>query len=224
MSEVWFTSDSHFGHGNIIKYCNRPFLAQQDREALEANGGTWQGSRWRITREAVEMMDEAMIAAINANVGANDTLWHLGDFAMPGKSQYDRRCRYYRDRIHCQNIYLVWGNHDQRSIRDLFNNTYDLVRIHLDKQHIILCHYAMAVCDRSHRGSWHLYGHSHANAENWLDNILSGRRSMDVGVDQAYRLFGEFRPFHMDDIRPILSGRPGCGFYVGKDGLKRLEE
>lgn len=217
MNNVWFTSDTHFGHGNIIKYCHRPFLGQQDREALEANGGTWHDGewkgktspRWRMSREAVEMMDETMISAINTNVGVNDTLWHLGDFAMPGKSQYDRRCRYYRDRLHCQNINLVWGNHDQRSIGNLFSNTHSKLMITAEKQKIVLCHEAFAIWDQCHRGAWNLYGHSHATVEAWMDKIIPGRRSIDVGVDNAYKFFGEFRPFSMEDLRKIMKTRKG---------------
>lgn len=54
--KVWFTADTHFGHRNILKHCDRPF-----------------GS--------VKEMDEALIAMWNAVVGLNDDVWHLGDFA-----------------------------------------------------------------------------------------------------------------------------------------------
>lgn len=223
MSKIWFTSDTHFGHGNIIKYCNRPFLADADREALEANGGTWhngnwkRGSGWKMSREAVEMMDNTIIDAINAKVGTDDILWHLGDFAMPGKYRYERMCRYYRDRIHCQNIYLVWGNHDTRSIGDMFQRTHDKVRIREQGVDIVLCHEAFAIWDKSHRGAWNLYGHSHAGAEKWLDQIMPGRRSMDVGVDNANKLLGEFRPFSFEEVYEIMKDRPGVGV-IKKNG------
>ncbi len=53
----WFTSDHHFGHANIIKYCNRPF---------------------RDTNE----MNEAMVTAWNRVVELDDLVYYLGDFAM----------------------------------------------------------------------------------------------------------------------------------------------
>jgi calcineurin-like phosphoesterase family protein len=201
-------------------------LADIDREALEANGGTWHDGNWkggkrssrhRLSREAVEMMDETIIANINANVGTDDILWHLGDFAMPGKQRYERMCRYYRDRLHCQNIYLVWGNHDERFINKMFQKTYDKLTAKINGQSIVMCHEAFAIWDKSHRGAWNLYGHSHAAAEKWLDEILPGRRSMDVGVDNAYRLTGEFRPFSFDEIRKIMEKRPGVNV-IKKNG------
>ena len=218
MSRVYFTSDTHFGHGNIIKYCSRPFLADADKEALARDGawhdGDWKGSRasrWKMTPEAVRMMDDELIAQINAVVQPNDTLWHLGDWCFAPKMEYYNRARQYRDRINCRNVNLIWGNHDYRSIKDLFYHTYDHFEIDVDGQMIVLCHYAHAVWNKSHRGSWHLYGHSHGGAEPWLDRNMPGRRSIDVGVDNAYKLFGKFRPFSMDDLRATVGARPGFG-------------
>ena len=56
-NEVWFTSDTHAWHGNIIKYCNRP----------------WADS---------EEMTEGIAERINALVPAHATLYHLGDFSF----------------------------------------------------------------------------------------------------------------------------------------------
>lgn len=54
--EVWFTSDTHFGHENIIRFCNRPF-----RNAEEMNAELIR--RWRET------------------VPKDGIVFHLGDFA-----------------------------------------------------------------------------------------------------------------------------------------------
>lgn len=54
---LFFISDTHFTHENIIKYCQRPF-------------------------SSAEEMDEAMVSQWNARVRPNDHVYHLGDVAM----------------------------------------------------------------------------------------------------------------------------------------------
>lgn len=217
MSKVFFTADTHFGHGNIIKYCHRPFLTERDKEALKSNGGKWHdgswkgefASNWRLTYDAVEMMNDHLINQINTIVGVDDTLWHLGDWCFANKQEYYRKARYYRDRIKCQNINIIWGNHDDRSIRDIFDKSYDLYQITVNSQKIVMCHYAMAVYDKSHRGAWQLYGHSHSGAEPWMDKNMPGRRSIDVGVDNMKKILGEYRPVSFDELNEMMSNKEG---------------
>ncbi len=54
---TFFTSDTHFNHANIIRFCNRPF-------------------------KDVEQMNEVMIANWNNVIGKDDTVFHLGDFCL----------------------------------------------------------------------------------------------------------------------------------------------
>jgi calcineurin-like phosphoesterase family protein len=62
MINVWFTSDFHLGHRNIIRYCNRPFDSTDD-------------------------MDATILANLNKKVGENDILYFLGDFCLGGTNR-----------------------------------------------------------------------------------------------------------------------------------------
>ena len=86
---TYFTSDTHFGHKNIIELAKRPYTD-------------------------CETMDEALIANWNSRVNPNDTVWHLGDFAWKksiGPESYLKRLN--------GKISLVWGNHDPETVRNL---------------------------------------------------------------------------------------------------------
>lgn len=237
MSKIFFTADTHMGHGNIIKYTNRPFLTDLDKKALAENGGKWNNGRWkgdgasewRISRDAIDMMNDELTDNINAMVGEDDILWHLGDFAFAPRDRYVHKCEFYRRRIRCQNINIIWGNHDEpHLIRHLFKEAYDLHKIPIpgERASIVLCHYAMAVWDGSHRGNWQLYGHSHTTAEPWMDQYMKGRRSLDVGVDNAKKLLGAYRPFSMEDLSRIMRSREGFSMdhHIPKNSTAPKEE
>ena len=106
---------------------------------------------------------------------------------------------------------MVLGNHDQHikdknypfdggqfNPIDLFSSVQDVLTLEFGKTKIFLSHYSHRVWNGSHKGVIHLYGHSHGSIDDW-------GRSMDVGVDVAYKMFGEYRPFNIGDITRIMS-------------------
>lgn len=166
--------------------------------------------KWKPSREAVQNMDDHMINQINATVGEDDILYHLGDFAFGIYNRYANICENYRRRINCKNVHMIWGNHDQpNEIRHLFTRTYDLCEIEIKYTKVVLCHYAMCVWNKMHKNSIHLYAHSHSNAEAALERMMPGRRSMDVGVDNAKKILGDYRPFSLEEILKIMSKKTG---------------
>jgi calcineurin-like phosphoesterase family protein len=130
---IFYTSDTHFGHSNIIKYCKRPY-------------------------QTVEEMDEDMIRRWNSVVGRNDTVYHLGDFAFKNADAVSNYLR----RLH-GHIHLVWGNHDSNQTRKLpaWASSQPYLEIKDGTDFIVLSHYGHRVWNRSHHGSLMLYGHSH---------------------------------------------------------------
>ncbi|MGB7987640.1 MAG: hypothetical protein WCF54_20930 [Terracidiphilus sp.] len=170
MADTWFTSDFHFGHFNIIRYCNRPFATTDE-------------------------MDACIVDRMNAHVKPNDTLYFLGDFCMGSVEKVAA----YRKRLNCKTIHFVEGNHDKvtRKSQSLFASWSSLSEIHVGKQGIVLCHYAMRVWPHHGRGAWQLFGHSHGNLP---DDPLS--LSMDVGVDSH-----DFCPWHFEEAQTIMTGK-----------------
>jgi len=79
---IYFTADEHFGHTNIIKYCNRPF-------------------------NNAEEMDEQLIKNHNEVVGTDDTVYHVGDFTLKNKEYADKII----NRLTGKHIFLM-GSHD----------------------------------------------------------------------------------------------------------------
>lgn len=98
----YFISDTHFYHGNIIRYCNRPF-------------------------KTVNEMNSTIVKNINKEVKEDDILIHGGDFAY-GRMSSIENIEYIRQFIVCKNIILVCGNHDKiilqsKILKSLFSET-----------------------------------------------------------------------------------------------------
>lgn len=215
------TADTHFSHRNIIKYCHRPFLSADDAAELARRGGNWHrgtwkdGPSWKISDEAVELMDHTLIVETNKIVGRNDIMIHVGDFGLrPNKAKdvknYFIRCKRIREQIKCQNIHLVKGNHDDDCIAELFSSYSRILERDFFGKHIVFCHNAFLTWPRSHRGALHVYGHSHSELEEWSNLHMVGRRSIDCGVDNAVKLLGAYRPFNIKtEIVDVLSARRG---------------
>lgn len=178
---IYFSSDFHLGHKNITgpKISNWP-------------------SGYR-NFNSIEEMDRTILEGINNTVEQDDTLYFLGDFAYSSCKSLQS----YRDRIICKNIIFLKGNHDRTSdIKKIAGILHSALEIDIDGIRVCMSHYAHRVWNKSHHGSIHLYGHSHASLEEqpW-------GKSMDVGIDNAYRLTGEWRPFSWEEIKKIMSKR-----------------
>lgn len=219
MKNVWFTSDTHFGHANIALYARRKFCLEPSDliVAEQIWSGERQKGKWSPSHESINRMDEHLLGVINENVGEDDILWHLGDFCFWKKNAF-RDAAWFRSKIRCRNVYLVAGNHDPEETRGSFDASYEYKETKVQSKEVVMSHYAMCFWNRSHYGSWMLYGHAHGSAEGWLEDNMPGRLSMDVGVDNAFRLLGEYRPFSFDDISSIFAARKG--FKADKNSLR----
>lgn len=208
---IFFTSDLHLNHGNILKYSRRDkFLSDRDYNELELCQFDWEANpKYKISFESISNMNNALIDNINKIVQKNDILFHLGDFLFAPQNMYKNDALQFRNKINCKNIYQIWGNHDHDEIYNIFSCDENMMEVNIDFQSITLCHYAMLVWNKSHHGAWHLYGHSHSSLENFAEKVLPNRKSIDVGVDNAYKVLGEYRPFSFLEIKKIMDSKSG---------------
>ena len=137
--KVYFTSDTHFGHQNILQYAQRPF-------------------------KNVTEMDELMIANWNQVVPADGTVYHLGDFCFGDAGKVAKII----ERLN-GNIVLIKGNHDRNIEHNtqLFQEVYDQHALLIEGQRILLNHYPMlcyAGTYSSSKPTWQLFGHIHLKA------------------------------------------------------------
>ncbi len=176
-SRVFFTSDTHFNHANIIGFCKRPF-------------------------KSVEAMNEALIANWNRVVGPDDVVFHLGDFCLGGAAEWTKVL----DRLNGK-IYLIMGNHDMKNLRQGFMDRFEMItmqmHIEIGKQKIYLNHYPFLCYGGAYRDVWQLFGHVHTSAYNTgidaprLDILFP--MQYDVGVDN-----NDFTPVSYEQVKSII--------------------
>lgn len=157
---IYFTSDTHFFHKNIIDYCNRPFSDVDD-------------------------MTERLIDNWNAYVTPDDVIFHLGDFAFARPElAVDVLTRLNGQK------YLIRGNHDHRLVKDpMFRHQwvdiYDYYVLKHEHRKFVLMHFPLMSWENMQHGSIHLHGHSHGNLAYFGEPI----RRYDVGVDALGRYY-----------------------------------
>ncbi len=136
MANIWFTSDQHYEHFNILRYCNRPF-------------------------KDIEEMNEALIDNYNEVVQPNDIVWHLGDFAMMREpDNILRRLNGYKHLVFGNHDSKNRSYYERSRYLE---STQDVKQLRIGDVTIWLSHYAHARWPHAHHGSLHLFGHSHGN-------------------------------------------------------------
>ena len=174
---IYFTADLHFGHGNIIRYCGRPF-----------------GS--------VEEMDQRITDNFKERLGADDDLYILGDVTL---NQSVARVRNYLKDIPGRK-HLIFGNHDERlrrhqkEIDDIFVECADMKVLEVEDADLgsvnfMLCHYPLLHWGYNEDGQGiHLFGHIHNNpAQNQVMSHVP--HCLNVGVD-----LWDFRPLSVNEV------------------------
>lgn len=179
-SQVFFTSDTHFGHSNIIKYCQRPF-------------------------NSAEHMDEVLISNWNEVVSPQDIVFHLGDFCFGSDKEWIKILQ----RLNGTK-YLILGNHDLKKIanssqiQDYFADINMQMRVVVDKQKMLLNHYPFLCFEGGYQNVWQLFGHVHSSKHSTgLDKerlVHLFPTQYDVGVDN-----NNYRPVSFSQVSQIIT-------------------
>lgn len=180
-TNIFFTSDTHFGHEAIIKFCNRPF-----KDAHE--------------------MDEVMINNWNNKVGPDDLIFHLGDFAFGGSELWNSIL----PKLNGHKV-LIIGNHDRKNCRPGYSKYFEYVgmqlQLNISGRSVYLNHYPFLCYGGTYRNEvnavWQLYGHVHSGPNNTGKdssrlNILFPYQ-YDVGVDN-----NNFTPVSWNEVCDII--------------------
>jgi calcineurin-like phosphoesterase family protein len=130
---VWFTSDPHYYHKNIIAYCNRPALD-------------------------VEEMNELLISNHNARVKPTDTVYFLGDIGFCSITKLKEIV----SRLNGNKIHLL-GNHDPDGPIEGFMETRIFDVVQFNDVNVVLMHYPIEEWPGKERGYIHLHGHCHGS-------------------------------------------------------------
>lgn len=182
---IFFTSDLHFGHRNILKFCSRPW-------------------------DTVEEMNEGLINNWNSVVKENDIVFNLGDFAFASNSTW----KSILERLNGKH-YLILGNHDvQRypgdNIMKLFDRVEQQMIVKIDQRFVYLNHYPYLCYGGAWKSPnsavWQLFGHVHSSPIsngkdfNRLVNLFPFQ--YDVGVDN-----NNYTPVSWEQIKKIINNQ-----------------
>lgn len=208
-TNVFFCSDPHYHHAQLVR-----------------GTSSWENKKPCRPFDTLKEHDDQLVENINNTVEENDILFCLGDWNFGQYKDSVKLAVEFRSRINCKNLHLILGNHDKHIERNkegvqgifstvapyrdilIVDNTQDPTV----KTHVVLCHYAMRVWNKSHRGSYMLYGHSHGTLDQmtpaianptWIgdDYYVKNFRTMDVGFDTH----SEFKPYSWQEIVEVMN-------------------
>lgn len=160
--KIFFTSDTHWRHDNIIKYCDRPFVNVQE-------------------------MDHALIQNWNKVVSEDDIVFHLGDFAFADKSKWRQIANALKGRK-----YLIQGNHDRSDDipTECFEAVGDMMQVSIEYEgswhKFLLSHRPFLCFEGMFKDTKQLFGHCHSRRNNTSKDAYLLKylvNSYDVGVD-----------------------------------------
>ncbi len=182
---VFFISDLHIGHKNVIRFDDRPFVD-------------------------IEEMHVELIKRWNSVVEPDDVVYFLGDLSF----SRDELTKWFIYSLQGK-IHFVTGNHDKmthiqkfgrwESVHEGYTEIGILDHDSIESrgsqgyQKIILSHYPILSWNKAHYGSWHLHGHCHGNLMKSNQDYYK-RKVMDVGCNCI-----DYTPISYEKVKDIMN-------------------
>ena len=228
MKNIWFTSDTHYFHKNIAgskvskwKSGYRDFEDEKEmsrhlvkvfnqtvaEEDVLYHLGDWSfggiQNIWNFRKQLRCKNIHLILGNHDEHIRSNKELPNVYRTGIHNQIQYDDGS-YSRELEFIPTGFSenIDNSEDRCYAKELFTSVQDVLTVTHDKHTFFMSHYSHRVWYGSHKGIIHLYGHSHSSLENqpW-------GKSMDVGVDNAKKLLGEYRPFSIEEVIDIMSKR-----------------
>lgn len=159
---VFFTSDLHLGHGNVIRHCNRPFAD-------------------------LEEMDKVLIDNWNRRMKKNDTVYIIGDIVWDQK-----KVASYLEQLSGKKVLIAGNHDTtwtkKAEIQPYFETIVPYFEVHLNAHPITMCHYPMlewrSSRESSHRKiGYHIHGHIHNRVSDSYLPLFRQFNALNAGVD-----------------------------------------
>ena len=179
--KIWFCSDLHFGHRNIVKF---------QKERREIMGITDDMTETEILKKH----DEWIINMWNLTVDKHDHVYILGDLSFASSDDTRKILEKLKGHKH-----LIIGNHDKscQGLENYFVTVSQIKEFPIKKHqydfleeniYLVLCHFPMVAWNRRLHGAFHLHGHTHGSIDDI--NIVSEELRVDIGLDSKIANFG----------------------------------
>lgn len=150
---IYYSSDLHFNHANILKFCDKSRLFS-----------------------SVDEMNKKLIENWNSIVTNEDTVYFLGDFAFGPRGEYQG----FFDQLKGKKR-LIKGNHDCNTTYNLGWESVNMYyEVKDGSDNVVLFHYPMEDWNRRFHGSYHFHGHVHSSIHVPYRYV---KNRCDVGVD-----------------------------------------
>lgn len=154
MSQLFLSSDSHFGHRNIIKYESRPFYTAEE-------------------------MDAEIIRRWNKIISPEDRVIFLGDFCLRNRDYY----RNILDQLNYHSMLWIKGNHDKGlSVLNMFPRVFAVKNAIIEIEglgDVFLNHEP----ETRMQALYTLHGHIHGREGGDLIRARNNRILFHVGMD-----------------------------------------